>query len=233
MHGPAEQGMGPEAKEQAGSELPRITKLIEGVRAGDARAEEELFRHAHQRLESLVRKMLHQNPRVARWQQTGDIYTELWLKLKAILHTEPIKDRRHFFRLANLAMRRLLCDMARSFRGPQTYEGRHQTAGPAHVGQAGAGEGVVENAPANLFGPAPPGPVTVAILKEDHLMIHALLERLDEDEVEILGLIYFQELTQPEAAEILGVDERTVRRRLARIHGRLGQLTREHGGGQA
>lgn len=205
--------------------LPQLTRLIEQAHAGSARAEDELFQHVRERLQALVRKMLHQNPRVARWQQTGDLCGQLWLKLHTILRAEPIKDRRHFFRLANLAMRRLLCDLARSYRGPQTFEGRHQT-GAAGADGVGEPKGETAEGAAQPFGPPPPGPPTAAILKEEHLRIHELLERLDEDEVELLGLIYFQELSQVEAAELLGVDERTVRRRLGRIMLHLRELDR-------
>jgi len=69
-----------------------------------------------------------------------------------------------------------------------------------------------------------PGPVTAVILKDDHFLIHETLSGLAEEDFEILGLIYYQELTQAEAAELLNVDERTVRRRLARAYRCMGQL---------
>lgn len=217
--------MNPDMPKSHEDRLPQLTKLIEQAHAGSARAEDELFLHVRERLQAMTRKMLHQNPRVARWQQTGDLYGQLWLKLHAILRTEPINDRRHFFRLANLAMRRLLCDLARSYRGPQTFEGRHQT-NAARADTSDQPPVASPDASARPFGPPPPGPPTAAILKEEHLRIHELLQWLDEDEVELLGLIYFQELSQTEAAEVLSIDERTVRRRLRRIMLHLGELER-------
>lgn len=216
--------MDSETRKGADQTFSQFTRLIKQVREGSAAAEDELFRRIRERLEAMIRAMLRQNPRVARWQQTGDLYGELWLKLRSMLRTEPINDRSHFFRIANLAMRRILCDFARSYRGPQTFEGRYQTAHRDGQAESRSPKPLNHNVYARLGGTAPPGPVTSAIIKEDHFLIHTLLERLEDDEFELVALIYFQELSQEESAEVLGIDERTVRRRLPWIVVRLGQL---------
>ena len=56
---------------------------------------------------------------------------------------------------------------------------------------------------------------------------HEAIERLSEDERQMFDLLWYQELSQPAAAEILGVSERTIQRRwqLARI--RLQELLAE------
>jgi len=57
---------------------------------------------------------------------------------------------------------------------------------------------------------------------------HEAIELLSDDERQMFDLLWYQELTQPEAAEILSVSERTVQRRwqLARI--RLQELLAHH-----
>ena len=57
---------------------------------------------------------------------------------------------------------------------------------------------------------------------------HETIERLSDEERQMFDLLWYQELTQVEAAEILGVSERTIQRRwqLARI--RFQELPSNH-----
>ena len=223
---------------QDSTKLGTVTQLIERVRAGEVGAEDKLLESIKDRLFALIRKMLNQSPRVRRWDETGDLFPELWLRIRKALLVEPIRDRRHFFRIVNLHMNWLLCDLARRFSGPETYEGRHQTG----VALADAGDKMSERGsprasperaakeirptPSQFLGPRPPGPFTAVALKDDHFLIHRLISMLSDEETELVGLIYYQELTQQEAAEVLQVDERTIRRRLPLIHRNLGRLRR-------
>ena len=50
------------------------------------------------------------------------------------------------------------------------------------------------------------------------------IDKLPDDEREVFELVRIQGLTQPEAAELIGVSAKTVQRRLSRA---LLQLTRE------
>ena len=51
--------------------------------------------------------------------------------------------------------------------------------------------------------------------------VHEAVEQLPEDERETIDLLVYQGLTQKEAADLLGVDERTIRRRLHAARCRL------------
>ena len=62
------------------------------------------------------------------------------------------------------------------------------------------------------------GPTSLAQWTE----LHAMIEALPAEEREVMGLIFYQGLTQTEAAEVLNVSVRTLQRRwhaaLARLH---------------
>lgn len=213
-----------------------ITRLIQKVKAGEAGSEDKLIKTVSDRLIALVRKMLNQSPRIRRWRQTDDLFNDLWLKLRQVVRGEPINDSRHFFRIANLQMNRMLCDLARKFSGPESFEGRHQTGsfaldsvgedvrhGPAHEEPVGLARRN-RPTPSQFLGPRQPGPPTAVALKDDHFLVHRLISLLPDEDAELIGLIYYQEFTQQEAGALLGVDESTIRRRLRRIEREMGQL---------
>jgi DNA-directed RNA polymerase specialized sigma24 family protein len=54
-----------------------LDRLIEGNEA----AREELIRHASVRLRALARRMLRENPRVRRWEETDDVFQRALLRL--------------------------------------------------------------------------------------------------------------------------------------------------------
>jgi RNA polymerase sigma-70 factor (ECF subfamily) len=55
-----------------------------------------------------------------------------------------------------------------------------------------------------------------SVLTPDGRRMLKTIDDLPEDEREVFGLVHIQELTQGEAAEVLGVSVRTVQRRLNR-----------------
>jgi RNA polymerase sigma-70 factor (ECF subfamily) len=57
---------------------------------------------------------------------------------------------------------------------------------------------------------------TESRLRPDAVRILEAIEKLPDEEREAFDLVRIQELTQPEAAEVLGVGLRTVQRRLSR-----------------
>ena len=98
---------------------------------------------------------------------------------------------RQFFALVNQHMRWELNDVARRLDNqPQVLE--------LHDGQVPA-----------------PGSNDSVLTPDGHRILKAI-DELPEDEREVFELIHIQELTQAEAAEVLGVAVRTVQRRLNR-----------------
>jgi len=222
--------------------LGQVTQLLDAVREGRPGAEDDLLEKVQHRLHCMARKMLAKSPTISRWEQTGDVFSQLWMQLRPVLLAEAIHDRRHFFRLATLRMNHLLCDLARRYRGPESFAAHHATGISATAAEAiartpssndgnphdirSAGKRGPKPTPSQFMGNPPPGPPTAVILKDDHFLVHELLANLTDDDAELVGLVYYQELTRVEAAEVMNIDESTARRRLKRAERRMGELLR-------
>jgi RNA polymerase sigma-70 factor (ECF subfamily) len=168
--------------------------LVDRMRAGDRAAADELFRRVGDRLERLARKMLRGFPAVKRREQTLDVLQKASLRLLRALRQVRPDSTRKFFALAAVQIRRELLDLARIYRAANA---RHYTDG------AGIGEPAHE--------PADPAPGWDEL--EEWCDVHRQIEGLPEEEREVVDLHFYQGLTKAEAAELLGVDVRTIQRR--------------------
>jgi RNA polymerase sigma-70 factor (ECF subfamily) len=176
----------------------QLRRWVKRMRAGDLAAREEMLRAVHARLERLARKMLHDFPAVARWEETGDLLQNAALRLlRALEDVEPtsVPD---FFGLAAEQMRRVLLDLARHYRSRRLQD-------PCHAGDPDGSDS----------GGAPPEPAAVADDADDlekWCAFHEAVERLPMEQREVVGLIYYHGWTQAEVAELLCMSERTVQR---------------------
>ncbi len=168
------------------------------LRAGDEAARNEIINHACERLEALTRRMLRHYPRLRRWEQTGDILQNAVLRLHRSLATVRPASPAQFYGLAAAQIRRELTDLARRHFGPQGAAAHHHTDG------FGANDGPVARAA------GPDGePATLAEWTD----FHETVQRLPEAAREIIDLLWYEGLSQAEAAAVLGVTERTVKNR--------------------
>jgi RNA polymerase sigma factor (sigma-70 family) len=184
------------------SQTVQIQALLDRLRGGDESARDELLGCACERLRNLARKMLRGYPNVRRWEQTDDVLQNTALRLRRTLQQMPVQTALDFFRLAALNIRRELLDLAKHYYGPQGHGARHATWGP---GDTATGTGPGPAAPADLSRE----PSRLAAWGEFHEQIGAL----PDEEREVFDLLWYQGLSQAEAAEVLGVSERTVKRR--------------------
>jgi RNA polymerase sigma-70 factor (ECF subfamily) len=183
-----------------------IQRCLDRLQAGDESARRELIQCACERLERLTRKMLHGWERVHRWEETGDVMQNALLRLyRSLSEVKPARTV-DFFRLAALHIRRELYDLAKHYCGPCGIGAHHATAAwrPGSAGGAACSMGWepcgADEDPANLAAWAE---------------FHDQVARLPEEERETFDLLWYQELPQAEAAELLGISERTVKRRWA------------------
>lgn len=192
----------------------RIQLRLDRLRAGDPSARDELLQVACDRLTRLARKMLRGYRGVGRWEQTDDVLQNAALRLCRALERVRPETVRSFINLAAVQIRRELIDLARHYDGPEG-QGRHHESRAGSGGSEG-GPGPREGAddtddPARLAG---------------WTEFHAQIGALPEDQRELFDLLWYQGLTQAEAADVLGVTERVVkyRWRAARLalHGKLG-----------
>ncbi len=169
------------------------------MRAGDDTARQRLIEHSCERLRGLSRKMLHRYPKVHRWEQTDDVFVEAVTRLHRALETVRPESPRHFYNLAATQIRRVLIDLSRRYYGPEGIGNRHDTAvGRAEDGPPRYEQADVSGEPADLM---------------EWTEFHEQIEALPDEEREVFNLVWYQQLTHEQAAAVLGVTARTVRRR--------------------
>lgn len=170
-----------------------LTRLIGLLHAGDEEARNGLIARACERLRLHARAMLRGFPVVRSFEQTDDLLHNGLIRLHRCLAEVRPESLAHFFALSGQAIRRELLDLAKRYRRVEATVIRLPDASSQLDGQADHEDGPADLAEWSEF--------------------HERVEGLPEDEREVVHLIYYEQLSQREAAEILGVAERTVLRR--------------------
>jgi RNA polymerase sigma factor (sigma-70 family) len=171
------------------------TALLARFREGDPTALDALLGHTCDRLRHLAHRMLRTYPAVGRWEQTDDVLQNAQIRLCRALEAAPPQSARHYYNLAALQIRRELLDLADRHTGPNGDGANHHTDGAGGVlasAEDPAGE-----------------PSSVAGWCE----FHRSVETLPDEEREVFGLLWYEGLSQAEAAAVLGASIRTVKRR--------------------
>jgi RNA polymerase sigma factor (TIGR02999 family) len=165
-----------------------LTVLLQAVQDGDGEAKARLLPLLYDELRKLARARMATLPPGQTLQPTALVH-EAYLRLlgKKDLHLE---SRKHFFFAAARAMRDILVEQARSKLGPR---------------RGGRNQRVELNA---AVAASEPPPEEVLALNE------ALLELEKEDpfKAQLVNLRYFSGMSMEEAAQVLGVSERTLHR---------------------
>lgn len=167
----------------------QISDCIDRFRAGDRKAADELFRTVGRQLEKLAGRMLRSFPTVRPHAEPADVVQGASLRLLNALQELRPENSRHFFNLAATQMRRELIDLARRLRIRPGFSDR---------------EDIASNEPADRNHPADD--------LEFWTRFHEAVERLPVEEREAVGLLFYHGCTRAEAAEIFGINERTISR---------------------
>jgi RNA polymerase sigma factor (TIGR02999 family) len=165
-----------------------VTRIIEAIEGGDAKAAEELLPLVYEELRKLAAFKLAQQSPDQTLQPTALVH-EAYLKLLGD-GNHSWQDRRHFFAAAAEAMRHILVDRARR-KASERHGGGWQRIDLDSV------------------------VVAVETTDENVLLIHEALEKLaarDAEAAELVKLRFFAGLTFPQAAEVLGQSERSAKR---------------------
>ncbi len=167
--------------------MSEVTQLLHAIEAGEPTAAEKLLPVVYQELRALAAaRMSRENP--GQTLQPTALVHEAWLRISGEDH--PWNSRRQFFSAAAEAMRRILIERAR-----QRLRMRH-------------GGGLKRVSLEDLD--------VAATADEDLLLVvHESLDRLagqDPVGAELIKLRFFVGLPNVEAAEILGLSERTAKR---------------------
>jgi RNA polymerase sigma-70 factor (ECF subfamily) len=182
---------------QPPNDLPTLVmhQLLDRVQQGDARASDELLRRIGARMEAIARRMLRRFPAVERWEQIDDVVQGATLRLLRALQQIRPESTRAFFGLAVEQIRRELIDLARHYHGPHGWGANYQS-------------GVLTG---GAVAPAAPDEDREDL--ERWTALHEAVARLPVEEREVFGLTYYHGWGQKEIAELIGKDERTVRRK--------------------
>jgi RNA polymerase sigma factor (sigma-70 family) len=189
----------------------QLNDLIRRMNEGDPTVRDELIARAYDRLKRLTWKMFKDFPRMGRRIEQEDVFHQSLVRLLRALEAVPISSPGEFFRLAAAQIRRELLDLIRHYYGP---------------------EGLAANYSSNLRDPCdatpPPGdssgtstfdPGRLAVWTE----FHEKVEVLPDPERAVFELLWYQGLTQAEAATLLEVSEATVKRRWVAARALLGE----------
>jgi RNA polymerase sigma factor (sigma-70 family) len=196
----------------AADSTTEIQLRLDRLRAGDESARDELLEIACGRLRRLAHRMLRAYAAVRRWEETDDVLQDAALRLCRALEGVRPDSVRGFLNLAALQIRRELIDLARHYEGPEG-PGRHH----------------LSRAPAGAPGPAP-DPLDAPTDTDDPARLaswtefHKTVESLPETERKVFHLLWYQGLSQREAAAVLGVTERVARHRWRSAQLRLHEL---------
>lgn len=177
-----------------------VQRCLDRLRAGDAAARDELVGHAAGRLQALTRKLMGDFRALRRWEESGDVLQNAVVRLCRALAAVVPPTPRDFYRLAAAQIRRELIDLSRHHFGPHGGGANHASAGPDRSGAT---------PPAHDPGQDTTDPARVAQWTDFHRQVDLLPDELRE----VFDLLWYQGLTQEEAAGLIGVSVRTVKSR--------------------
>lgn len=177
----------------------RIEQALQLIREKRPGAEDELLRLANERVELLSQKFLRAFPTVAAFYETGDVRQLALMRARRTLEKVDVSDARHFYRLLAKKVRETLLDLKRQLHGPQ---GRATHERPL---QSDADE-------SRWFDRGPVDETHEPGKLAQWLELHAAIEALPEPHRQMFDMLWYNELTQEEAASVLEVSVRHVRR---------------------
>jgi RNA polymerase sigma-70 factor (ECF subfamily) len=186
-----------------GNTTAQLQALVDRLRSGDTEAREQLIAVAHDRLVNLTRRMKKDYPGVARFEQTEDVFQNAAIRLCRTLEQVQPNDADHFLRLAALQIRRELIDLSRHYQGPRGLGANHATQAKAR--------GHADTSRPEVFDPAELShdPQKATEWGE----FHETVEKLPEECRQVFDLLWYHGMSQQDAAKLLQVDVRTVKRR--------------------
>jgi RNA polymerase sigma-70 factor (ECF subfamily) len=179
-----------------------IQGWIDRLRAGDESARAELLRCSCERISELTRRMLRRYSRLKRWEQTDDVVQNVSMRLYRTLEHVTPETTRDFLRLAALNIRRELLDLAKHYYGPRGL-------GTLYVSTRDGAADDDRPPAANDPSDETYDPSRLDAWAEFHRQVSALPDELRE----VFDLIWYQGLSRAEAAEVIGISERTLMRR--------------------
>lgn len=187
----------------------RLHNWLADFNSGDATAREAIIEHTCERLRLRTRQMLRGFPSVKRWSETDDVLQNAMVRLHRSLATVKPESPRQFYGLAATQIRRELIDLARRFSGAEGIGANHHTDD---------GERVKSSTDTGYE------PETT----EKWTEFHEAVDQLHDDQRAAVDLLWYEGVSQPEAARILGVSLATLKRRWQAARLQLSEQLKSH-----
>jgi len=181
------------------SSADSIQPLLEGIAPGNAAAREALLKHSQDRLRRMVKQSLRKFPGVIRWEDFDDVLQNVLVRLDKALQELAPPTPADFLALASAHIRWELIDLSRRHSGPEGINSHYLT--PA-TDEDGGRRSVEPPAPAE-------DPLGLAVWHEFHERIQAMPDGVRR----LFDALFYRGLPQAQAAELLGMRVRTLRRR--------------------
>ena len=176
----------------------QIQSWIDRVRVGDQAARDELTRCSCDRLDVLVMKMLGSYARVKRWEQADDVVQKVTLEIYRRLETVALESSRDFLCQASTAIRRELVDLNKYFFADEDTGTLDPLATRPDAPDSG------DTVAGQLVGALEPGRLSA------WTRFHRQIDTMHDEDREVFELLWYQGLTQPETADLMGVSRRTM-----------------------
>jgi RNA polymerase sigma-70 factor (ECF subfamily) len=170
--------------------MEHATDLDILLKARNTEARSAIIAATCQRVRQMAQRMLWQYPGVARWSDADDVVQNVFVRLHRSLIVVKPHSAKHFFGLVALEMRRELIDMARHYYGSNGIGTNY-------------GGTIIDD---------PVSQETEPYTLLEWTEFHEQVERLPDVERGVFGSIWYDGLTQAEAAAVLGVSLATVKR---------------------
>jgi RNA polymerase sigma factor (sigma-70 family) len=174
------------------SSSTHLQRLLDRLRAGDDSARDVLVQHGVERFRLLARDMFRRQLDLRKLDETDDVLQKALVRLHRALANVRPPDVRAFVGLAARQIRWVLRDLA-----SQMAAARRIT--------------YVNDGPLERDEPESPLGEPSDVLEWSEF--HARIESLPDEERETFDLLYYEGLSQPEAAALLQTSLRTVKRR--------------------
>lgn len=193
--------------------VPGVTTIavdgcLKRLQQGDLAALDDLTTRAYDRVRLIAQRQLKRYPGLNRFVETQDVLHDVLARLNQKLKEKQPENAREYFRWTSKQIRDHLVDLLRHYYGRQSSS----SAGPARGrhGQVSSLDAASEEG----FQPQSDtyDAAKIQLIAEFHEAAGGLPDELRE----VFDLIFYHGLTQEQAAEIIGVSDRTVRTRWQR-----------------
>ena len=174
---------------------------LEQLRRGDDRVRDAIISRVSARMVVLADRMLRRSRRVARWVEKEDLAQRAAMRLHQALAELAPSTPEELLNFAALQLRRELCDLARHHLRAHGHGANYDSDAGRRL-MAGSMLTAVDESNSHS------GAHALAGWTE----FHAYVDTLPADEKRVFNLLWYDGLTQVEAATVLGISERQLRR---------------------